>query len=220
MTQAAIFDMDGLLVDSEPLWREAEIAVFAEVGLTLTEDDCRQTMGWRTDEVVQYWFDRQPWEGPDVHALSERLIDRVQELIREKAVAMPGVSRALDLCVAQQLPLALASSSPLRLIHTVLEKLQIAERFQVVCSAQHEAYGKPHPAIFLKAAQQLGVSSINCLVFEDSFYGLIAAKAARMTCIAVPDAEHHNDPRFGAADHVIHSLEALSAAHIGAPLPG
>jgi sugar-phosphatase len=103
--------MDGVLVDSEPLWRIAERQTFAEVGIELTDSDCERTMGMRTDEVIEYWSRRQPWDGPSLAEVEARLEGRVKELIEERAVAMPGVKRSVEMARAEGLALGLATSS-------------------------------------------------------------------------------------------------------------
>ena len=106
----------------------------------------------------------------------------------------------------------MASSTPLALIHRCLDHFGIRDRFVVIATAADEAYGKPHPAVFLTAAQRLGVSASSCLVFEDSSAGVLAAKAARMACVAVPTPEERHRPEFAIADLVLDSLSALSEA--------
>lgn len=204
----AIFDMDGLLIDSEPLWRRAEVEVFASVGVHLTEAMCEATTGLRIDEVVAHWRARRPWEGETIEAVAARIVERMIALVGEVGEAMPGAHAAVDACARAGLALALASSSPDRLIDATLDRLDLADRFAVRRSAQHETHGKPHPAVFLRAAGELGLPPTRCLVFEDSLNGVIAAKAARMTCVAVPEVD---DPRFCIADRVLRSLEEVES---------
>jgi len=209
---AAIFDMDGLLVDSEPLWREAEIEVFAELGLALTDEQCRQTQGKVVGEVVRMWFDRRPWAGRSVDEVAQEILDRVESLVRSRAVAMPGALAALDACEARGMRLALASSSPYRLIDAVVGRLGLHGRFAVVHSATDEVAGKPDPAVFLTTARLLGVDPGGCVVFEDAPAGVAAAKAAGMACVAVPERPVLDPSRFEAADVTLDSLEALDDA--------
>lgn len=199
-----IFDLDGLLIDSEPLWQEAERLRFGEVGVHLEPADMVQTKGLRVDQVVAFWFARRPWADPDHAALAGRLVDTVEHLMRTRGEALPGVTGALDACEKEGLAVAVASSSSRRLIDAALHRLGIADRFSVVCSAETEPYGKPHPGVFLTTAQLLGVEPTRCLVLEDSVLGMVAAVAARMRCVAVPG---HPDRRFVLADEVIATLE-------------
>lgn len=206
--RAAIFDLDGLLVDSEPLWRRAEIEHFATVGLHLTDAECEETTGLRIDEVVALRHRQRPWEAPSVEEITARIVERMVSLLGEHAPAKPGGAHAVDVCARAGLRLAVASSSPLRLIEAALAGLGLRERFELVVSAEREPYGKPHPAVFLRTAEQLGIAPAACVVLEDSLHGLVAAKAARMSCVAVPERP---DPRFVLADLVLPSLEALDA---------
>ena len=212
MIEGVIFDMDGLMVDSEPLWREAEIAVFAELGVTLTEADCRRTKGWRTNEVIAYWHGLRPWPGPSVAEVETTLLDRMVDLLSHRSEALPGLMATLNFFTELNVPMAVASSSPRRLIDAVVDHLQVRDRFRALVSAEKEPYGKPHPAVFLNTADQLGVDPTRCLVFEDSLAGLIAAKAARMRAIAVPEASERRRPGFAIADRVLRSLNEFSLA--------
>lgn len=209
MLQSAIFDMDGLLVDSEPLWRRAEIQVFNELlALRVTEADCARTMGMRIDHVVSHWMQQHPRPGVRAEQVADAVVDRVCSLIESEARAMPGVEQVLALLAARGLRLGLASSSPLRLIECVLSRLDLARVFQVVHSAEFEARGKPDPAVFLTTARKLGAAPQHCLVFEDSIAGVQAGLAANMCVVAVPAAEQRNDVRYrGAALQLASLLE-------------
>lgn len=210
MIQAVIFDMDGLLVDSEPIWQEAELQVFNELGVPFSRANCVETRGWRVDEVVAYWHARHPWPSPPPERVVARLLEVVIGMVRERGVALPGAIDAIERMSSRYGgAVALASSSPGILIEEVLRVLGVREHFRVVHSAEAEDYGKPHPAVFLSAARKLGVDPTRCLVFEDSFAGVLAAKAARMRCIAVPEAAEREDPRFSIADRVLGSLAEL-----------
>lgn len=206
MIEAVIFDMDGLLIDSEPLWQEAELHVFNKVGVPLTPEMTLQTTGLRTDEVVEYWHKKYPWSNPPQKEVSDKIDETVIDLIKSKGTAMAGAKEAVELCKAAGLPIAIASSSSTLLINTVLEKLGIADEVKIIHSAHDEAYGKPHPAVYISTANELGVHPNHCLAFEDSANGVLAAKAAKMKCIAIPEPSLRNDKRFGIADIILHSL--------------
>jgi len=204
--KAAIFDMDGLLIDSEPLWRRAEREVFATVGLTLSDDDCRRTTGLRADEVVRFWFDRQPWTGPDCDEVHVRLLARVTEFIRTDGRAMAGVHDALVTIRGAGLRLALASSSPIEMIEVVLETLGLDRVFELCCSGADEEHGKPDPAVYLTTLSRLELPAGDCVAFEDSVAGIQAANGAGCFTIAVPDPRNFDDPGFNTADLTLRSL--------------
>ena len=206
MIEAIIFDMDGLLIDSEPIWQEAEVAVFNKIGVPLTLEMTPQTMGLRTDEVVEYWHKELPWETPSLKDVSELIDATVIELIKSKGMAKAGVNEAITVCEVAGLPIAIASSSPTLLINIVLNKLNIADKIKLIHSAHDEEYGKPHPAVYINTAKDLGVHPNHCLAFEDSVNGVLAAKAAKMKCIAIPEPEARNNKRFGIADIILDSL--------------
>ena len=206
MLEAIIFDMDGLLIDSEPIWREAEKEIFAEVGITLTDEMCFTTVGLRIDEVVNHWHAKFPWENPSQEMVKEKVIDQVIELILQKGEILPGVIQTIEYFHSKNYPLAIASASSMRIIDAVTEKLKIKKYFTIIHSAEFEEYGKPHPAVFISTAKKLNVLPQNCLVFEDSLNGVIAAKAARMKVIAVPEPIHFENLKFAVADEKLKSL--------------
>ncbi len=204
-----IYDMDGVIINSEPFWRQAEMKVFATVGLHLKEADCIQTTGLRFDEVVDFWWRQQPWKGKSKEQIHDEVIDEMENAITHHAVEMPGVLASLQLFKCKGWRIALASSSAMRLIKAAVKKLQIEDYFELLVSAEHETYGKPHPAVFLKTAETLNIHPHDCLVIEDSYYGLLAAKAAKMKCIIVPDPAAYDEPRLIIADQKLHTLEEM-----------
>lgn len=214
MFAAAIFDMDGLLIDSEPLWRRAEQRVFAALGVELTDDMCRETTGLRLDEVVSHWLQRQPWRGQTIDGVKRALLTEVAADIARQGRAMEGVPYILNFFQQRDVAIALASSSPAGLIQAVLNKLEISEFFQVVVSAAELQYGKPHPAVYTLTAERLGVDAEQCLAFEDSVPGLQAAKAAGMTAVAVPDSDSLADAKFEIADLKLCSLREFNQQHL------
>jgi sugar-phosphatase len=209
---ALLFDMDGVLIDSEPLWRRAEIEIFGDVGLPLTESDCERTQGLRIDEAVGYWFARAPWPGTSCEDVARAIVDRVAGLIGKEGKPLPGVHRSLEIARAQGWRLGLASSSPAFLIETVLDRFGLQDAFEATHSAQSEPFGKPHPAVYLSTAASMGIDPSHCVAIEDSVNGVISAIAARMRCIAIPAPENGRDPRFAIATRRLASLETLDEA--------
>jgi HAD superfamily hydrolase (TIGR01509 family) len=207
--RATLFDMDGLLLDSETLWHQAELEIFGALGVPLASDKDRSTKGMFVDEVVRYWYTQHPWSGPTAAEVSAQLLERVGELVETQGELLPGALRALDLTSTRG-PLALASSTPMPLIMRCLTHFGLVDRFAAIRSADVEPYGKPHPGVFLEAARALDVAPAACLVFEDSAAGVLAGKAGRMTVIAVPTLLDRILPEFAIADLVLDSLEQLT----------
>ena len=198
--------MDGLLIDSEPFWRTSMIKVLATVGLHLTEEQCAATTGLRFDHVLEYWFDRYPWDSKSIVEVHEEVLDEMEHAIMHEAEILPGVFESIELFRSRGYKLAIASSSAMRLIKACVKRLNGSEIFDAVISAEHEEYGKPHPAVFIKAAKELKIHPLDCIVLEDSLMGVIAAKAARMQCVAIPSPENYDNPKFAIADWRLRSL--------------
>lgn len=212
---AAIFDMDGLLIDSEPLWEQAELDIFSTLDIDLSRrEELPDTLGLRIDQVVRMWYETLPWSGPTQQEVTKRVIDRALSLVEETRPLLPGVEHALQLCQRSGLKIGLASASPLFMLERVLEMFNIRNYFEILASAESLPYSKPHPQVYLDAAARLGVDPLNCVTLEDSFNGMIATKAARMRSIVVPDVEYAADPRWALADVKLTSLTELTGLHL------
>ena len=201
-----VLDMDGLLIDTEPVWRGAEKEVFADLGIELTEADLLDSTGVRIDELAAV---RLPMDGPGPAEVADRITNQVVDYVKRAGEPMPGVPEAIALFGRSDLRLAIASSSPERLIDAVCTRLRLVD-IDVRCSALDEAHGKPAPDVYLAAARRLGLSPARCLALEDSPSGVVAAKDAGMTCVAVPDPLLTGDPRYRRADLVLSSLTELT----------
>jgi mannitol-1-/sugar-/sorbitol-6-/2-deoxyglucose-6-phosphatase len=204
--RAVIFDMDGLLVDTEPLWNEAATEVFGRHGIQLSPADYALTTGLRNREFVRWWFAR--FNVPETHApeAETAIVGLVINKFIQKGQALPGVAHIFDFFAAQGYSMGLATSSGTSFINTVVDTLGIRSRLQAIVSAESLPYGKPHPQVYLDCAEALGVHPTECLCFEDSFNGMVAAKAARMKCVVVPAPHEAHQGRWQAADLKISSL--------------
>jgi beta-phosphoglucomutase-like phosphatase (HAD superfamily) len=208
---AAVFDMDGLLIDSEVLWHQAELEILVPLGARIVADATRSTKGMFVTEVVTHHHRSARWSDPPIEVVVDQILDRVGDLVEERGQLLPGAMRALSLC-GELGPLALASSTPTSLIVRTLAHFGLLEVFDVIHSAQDEPAGKPDPGVFLTTAALLGVAPARCLVFEDSAAGVLAASAAGMGCVAVPVLQERDDPAFGRASLVLDSLVDLDQA--------
>jgi sugar-phosphatase len=214
--EAVILDMDGLLIDTEPAWRATETAVFGELGLRLSEDDLLATMGQRIVDMVAYWRRLRPWPGaeagePSDAVIADRIVDRLVAHVRARGEPMEGVDQAVALLRRLGLGIAIASSSPHRLIDAICDRLGL-DWIETRCSADDELRGKPAGDVYLTAARRLGLTPAACLAVEDSPNGVLAARAAGMSCIAVPDRFLSGDPRYREAQLILGSLDELDEA--------
>lgn len=206
MINTVLFDMDGVLIDSEHFWQQAEKEIFTSVGAIWDDKIALQTTGQTTRAVTELWYKMFPWEGKSIEEVEQAVIDRVDALIREKGQIKAGVLDTLNYLSDNNFKIGLATNSPDSLIHTVLERLEIKKYFQTIVSALHVKEGKPAPDVYLTAAKNLGSNPENCLVVEDSFTGATAGKRAGMTVVSVPDPKEFNDSKFDIADIKIESL--------------
>jgi len=204
--------MDGLLLDTEPLWGVSMNRIADKYGIAITRDRFKETTGLRIYEVTEHWSRHYPWTGSSPEMVAEEILDDIIALSMSQGGIMSGVMSLLDLLDRHGMKIGLATSSPSRMMLALLEHFGIADRFQQVTSADAVQFGKPHPAVFLHCAEALGSAPYECLVLEDSVNGAIAGKAARMKVIAVPDELHFDDPRFSIADLKLRSLEDLDEA--------
>lgn len=206
----AIFDMDGLLIDSEPLWHEAAVEAMQVLGVSIDAEEYAGTVGLRTREFLQHWFrvhDVDMSHADDMEAEITRL---VIGKVKTRGALMPGAEQAVRMFHREGFRIGLATSSPLSLVDAFFEQSGMKDLFLAVASAEHLEYGKPHPQVYLDCIRSLGSLPANCVCLEDSFNGMLAAKSARSRCIVVPAREVWHKDCWGAADLKLATLEALS----------
>lgn len=214
-----IFDIDGLLVDSEPLWNEAASEVFRQYGVDLTEEQYKTTTGLRTKEFVQWWFSWYNIGQEEYVRAEKKIVQGVLDKIERKGRIMPGVPYIFDFFARKSFRIGLATSSPQELIDLVVSMAGIRKYLRATSSAQDLPYGKPHPQVYLNCATALQSQPVECICFEDSFNGLIAAKAARMKCVIVPHISQAKEERWGAADLKLSSLQNFGELHFNLLAP-
>ena len=208
-----IFDIDGLLVDSEPLWNEAAAEVFRLYGVNLTEEQYDTTTGLRTKEFLQWWFSFYGIDREELATAEKKIVQLVLDKIAKNGKIMRGVPYIFDFFTKKHFKIGLATSSPPALIELVVEMTGIKNYLHATSSADELLLGKPHPQVYLNCAESLGSQPVECICFEDSFNGMISAKAARMKCVVVPHASQLKDERWGAADLKISSLQNFGELH-------
>ncbi len=207
MITTVIFDMDGLLLDTEPLWGVSMLRVAEKHGIPITAERFKETTGLRIYEVTDHWAIHYPWDGNTPKQIADEILDDIIASSKKAATVLKGVEKALQLLKANNYKIGLASSSPKHMIDELVTHFDLTKYFDVITSADVVEMGKPHPGVFLHCAADLGSKQVECLVLEDSVNGMIAGKAARMKVVVVPDEAHYNDPRFSLADIKLHSLE-------------
>jgi HAD superfamily hydrolase (TIGR01509 family) len=205
MIRAVIFDMDGLLVDSEVYWEEARRAYCADQGCTWRPEDELTVKGHNSREWAEAIRRRCSWKR-DPQEIVDAVTTRMEDLYRRRLPLLPGATETVQ-TLAEQYPLGIASSSPAALIEFAMSEAGILDRFSQIVSSDHAGRGKPAPDVFLMAAERLGFPPESCAVFEDSSAGILAARAAKTFVIAVPNPHYPpHDNALGAADLVLGSL--------------
>ena len=210
MIKKIIFDMDGILIDSVPLWRRAKKEVFDDLNFELTEKQQNETMGYSIEETVAHWFSLNSFDNVSQREVVEKIQSRVIELIKKEGKMILGIEDVLKFANNNFSQIGLASSSSYMVIDAILEKLNFKKYFQVVCSAQDEEFGKPHPAVYIAALRKLKIKYHECVVIEDSLQGVLSAKSAKIKCLAIPNKYCRNDNRLIIADYVFDSSKNCS----------
>lgn len=201
--------MDGLLIDSEPLWQEAGKETLREFGVELTDEQYHSSTGLRTEEWIEHWFHFFGLSMEHAPAAIDTILEKAIAKIEDRGAVFPGVASAFDFFRTRNFKMGIATSSPLSLVEVVLKKLNSSFTFDAITSAEKLPYGKPHPQVYIDCAAALNINPTNCITFEDSFNGMIAAKAAKMKCVVVPATADYAHAKWGAADLKIDSLASF-----------
>ncbi len=209
LIEAVIFDLDGLLIDSESVWDQARREYVAEHGGRWREQATRDMMGMSSVEWSRYVAERLGVERPP-DVISEDVAKRVSEIYRERLPLIPGGTEAVGRLAARW-PLGLATSSNRQVIDEVLELAGIAESFRVAVSSEEVGRGKPAPDVYLEAARRIGVSPSHCTAIEDSHNGILSAHAAGMVVIAIPNPHFPpGEDALAVADRVLPTIKELT----------
>ncbi len=210
MIDGVIFDLDGVLLDSEHVWDEVREQLARERGGRWHERAQREMMGMSSLEWSRYMHDEIGLPDPP-EEISAEVVRRLEALYREHLPTVPGAKEAVER-MADRWPLALASSSNRELIALALELLGVADRFQATVSSEEVARGKPAPEVYEEAARRLAVDPTRAAAVEDSHNGIRAAKAAGMRVIAIPNRRFPpGDDALAEADLVLETLAGLTA---------
>jgi HAD superfamily hydrolase (TIGR01509 family) len=215
MIDAVVFDLDGVLIDSEPVWEQVRRRLVAERSGHWAPDAQRRLMGMSTPEWARYLSeDLDVGLPPD--EVASLVVDRMAARYRERIPFLPGAVEAVRKLVARW-PLGLASSAPAALIETVLQAADLRSYFKVTMSTEQVPHGKPAPDIYLAVTARLGVSPAACAAVEDSSNGLRSAVAAGLHVIAIPHPRYPPDPdALAVASLVLPALTDLTPAAVAA----
>lgn len=208
MIKAVIFDMDGVMIDSEPLWEKTERILLARRDIEYTPTYRDQIVGLNQNDSGKLLIDTFELNEKVEDVISER-VEILTAIYEEELEVVRDLIPLLDDLRDHQFKLAVASSSPLRVINFVLDMFSLHEYFPTVVSGECTDNGKPHPAIYLHTADRLEVEPSECVAIEDSINGLRSAKAAGMYCIAVPD-KRLSQVEFQNADLIVPNLNRIS----------
>lgn len=213
MIEAVVFDLDGLLIETEEIWDEVREALVRERGGRWTDSAQRDMMGMSSREWSRYLHEELELEEPP-EELNRLVVERMADRYRANLPLLPGAVEAVKRLAARW-PLAVASSSNRPLIDLVLELSGLGNSFRATVSSEEVARGKPAPDVYLEAARRLGVAPEPCAAVEDSESGIRAAKAAGMRVIAIPNRSFPpSDEALASADVVLRSLGELTPAAI------
>lgn len=205
--KAVIFDMDGVIINSEALWKQAEKEIFTSLGVEVKDECSKLTKSMTTTEVTKFWYKKFPWQNIDLELVEQLVISRVLELIECENCLINGVKEFIEKLKRENYKIGLATNSPHIIVATVLQKHGISELFDVISSAEFESKGKPDPAVYLTTAKKLNVETNHCIVIEDSYSGMFAAKSAGMKVIAFTNGDTNIE--FEIADYKIVDFNAI-----------
>lgn len=211
MIKAVIFDMDGTLIDSQPIWYQVSTDFFQQNGFPVTMDDMIKLTGSPVAKLVDYVLQTHGQKDKERAQLIMGLMDyAVSEILAAKPL-MPNVKEVLAQLKQQGIKMAVASASPRNMLQGIVDSCGIAEYFDYLASAEELDYNKPHPAVYLHAAQQLSINPTECFAVEDSVLGMISGKAATMKTVVIPAQAEWDDPRWTLADFKLTNIAELPA---------
>lgn len=191
--KAVIFDMDGVIIDSENFWKRAEYEVFSSLGVVVHQEFTSLTKTMTTTEVTKFWYKKSPWKTNTLEEVEEMVVSRVIDLIEESGNEIIGIESFIKKLKSKGFKIGLATNSPYKIIPVVLKKTGISKYFDILFSAEFVESGKPDPMIYIRTSKELGVDPENCIVIEDSYSGMMAAKKAGMKVVAFVNGNQNLD---------------------------
>ena len=209
MKKAFIFDMDGVLIDSEPLWQQTELDLLHGYGIPITEQELARTRGMPSVPVLRYASEL--YQKPlDIEKVAQELLDLAISNILKAKPLMQGVTETLELLARHDIKIAIASASPRYMLDNIVQSCGIADYFSYIASGAELPYSKPHPAVYLQAAKGLGIEPAECVGIEDSKPGMISVKAASMSCIVIPNELDFYENYWALADFKLAKMNEIN----------
>ncbi len=198
--------MDWLLIDSEPLWHIWEIKVFKKYWI---EIDPTQTMWLKINEIVEYWYNKMPWDlwAITKEKLWEDLLQTMSQLFLTDLIEKSWVKYIMKFFKKKWLKIAINSASHYILIDSAIEKMGIWEYIEVIHSGQDEEFWKPHPGWYITTCKKMWLLPSEVIAFEDSLNWVISVKSAKIRCICIPDKNDYSNSKFAIADIKLNSLD-------------
>lgn len=193
--RAVIWDMDGVIIDTENFWPQAERNAFTKLGVPSTADFENATTGLRPTDVILFWYKLYPWnlQKNSYESVREEIISQMLNFIEHEGKILKNIDDLMDFFQSKNIKQAIASSSPAAMIQKVLDKLNLNKYIQSISSGEDELHGKPAPDVYLTAAKKLALNPNQCLVIEDSYNGAIAGQRAGMQILVIPSEDTFND---------------------------
>jgi len=211
--KAVIFDMDGVIIDSEPLYRKIQDKIFKDLGFSVSDVEYDTFIGLGLKKMWKRLIVSRNLK-QSIEYLIELNNQQIHEYFKEeKLEPMSDFIEFLDLCLSKKMKTAVASSTSKIVIDTILRKLGVMHKIPIIVSGEEVPAGKPAPDIFLEAADRLNISPANCIVIEDSENGVKAAKSARMYCIGLQNPNSGKQD-LSAADKIINSFKEIKLEYV------
>ncbi len=212
---AVIFDMDGLIIDSKPLWLQAEYKVFSSMNNKGNFNfKLKKKSGLRIDQIIDSYLNYANLSNILKEEIKSNIFNELFRLIKLYRPILPGVLDTLKLCKLHNIKIGLASASPYKVINLVLDVLKIRDYFDSIVSAEDLLYSKPNPEIYINIINKFKLLPYNCISLEDSINGMISAKSANMYSIVVPDIIFYDDPKWSLADKKLKSLKEFNLSFL------
>lgn len=206
MIEGVVFDLDGTLIDSEPIWQDEEVRLINSLGLHITREDIHKTKGLASIDAMTYWLKIINNRSLSAKEVTETYNTNVLENLKKNVQLKQGVQELIGFWKSTGLPMAIASASPEFMVMAMVDKFNFNKIFSEVLSGDDVKHAKPHPEIYIKVTKRLGIDPVFSVAFEDTFTGLLAAKAARMKAVAMLDEGQVGDTKYDFADLKLESF--------------